>query len=224
MIALSIIIPVLNEAETISDQLRQLRSHIAQLPCEVIVVDGGSSDKTVDLSTPYADRVVISQTRGRAAQMNTGAALARGNILLFLHADTNLPKTAIDKLCDESKRTIWGFFPLKLSGKKAIFRVIERAINIRSRISSVATGDQCLFISRVLFEELSGYANIPLMEDVELSKRLRKCMSPVVMPVLVTTSSRRWEERGVFKTIFLMWRLRLYYFLGVSPHRLAEQY
>lgn len=217
---ISIIIPVLNEADGIEQTLRDLSATINGT-CEVIVVDGGSEDDTFTLAQPLVD--TITNTKGRALQMNAGAELASGQVLLFLHSDTRLPENfhAISQAITAAQ---WGFFTVRLSGQSLWFRLIARMMNLRSRLTHVATGDQCLFVSRQLFNQLGGYADIPLMEDVELCKRLRQHYSPVVIKSKVTTSSRRWEKNGIIKTILLMWRLRLEYFLGISPHKLAARY
>ncbi len=219
----SIVIPCLNESANIQSCLQRLQS-LRALGCELIVVDGGSIDESAALAAPLAGQLLHSDA-GRARQMNAGAAIAQGQWLLFLHADSCLP--------EDSERWLeslvaapfsWGFFRLRLSGTHRLFRLIEAAINIRSRISSVATGGQCLFMRRELFNTLGGFADIPLMEDVEMSKRLRKTSSPYRWPTPVVTSSRRWEQHGIITTVLLMWRLRLAYFLGVSPNKLYDQY
>lgn len=162
-------------------------------------------------------------TSGRARQMNMAAAVASGEFLLFLHADTRLPADFDPDhlLLDEA---IWGFFPVSLSGERLMFKIISRFINGRSRLSSVATGDQCLWVRRSLFLALGGFRDIPLMEDVALSKQLRRFGSPGIAGQPVCTSSRRWQQQGVWRTILLMWSLRLAYFLGLSPSRLARWY
>lgn len=224
---LSIIIPVLNEASGIVACLKPLQSWRAQ-GVELIVVDGGSDDDTMSLARDYADKVFVSE-RGRARQMNAGSVAAAGQYLLFLHADTQLPLQKSDALLEDFEsltvqKAAWGFFPVRLSGKRLPFRIIERAISLRSRITSVATGDQALFVSRSLWHEIGGFVDMPLMEDVALSKQLRHHAKPVVMPKAVVTDSRRWESRGIAKTVLLMWSLRLLYFLGFSPQRLAPWY
>jgi hypothetical protein len=153
--------------------------------------------------------------------MNAGAGIARGQYLLFLHADTQLPDNFSMELLLGAQ---WGFFPLRLSGSAWLFRCIERAINMRSKISGIGTGDQVLFIRSLLFSELGGFADIPLMEDVEFCRRLKAVCRPAFGPSFVVTSSRRWEQRGIIRTIFQMWRLRLAYFLGVSPENLVRHY
>ncbi|MFT7387447.1 MAG: rSAM/selenodomain-associated transferase 2 [Candidatus Endobugula sp.] len=236
MIHLSIIIPVLNEARTVVKCLEKLQAMADFYPhynIEIIVVDGGSVDNTLALAKPLADQVISAQ-KGRAKQMNSGAKNAAGNYLLFLHSDTDLPfssdiSTSKNRVstfpfihCDEKVQ--WGFYPISLSGKHVFFRVIETMINYRSRITSVATGDQCLFVERALFFKEAGYSNLPLMEDVELTKRLRKKYKPYIASSCAITDSRRWERRGIIKTVLLMWYLRGLYFLGVSPLSLVKKY
>ncbi|MFA7553444.1 MAG: TIGR04283 family arsenosugar biosynthesis glycosyltransferase [Spongiibacteraceae bacterium] len=222
-VGLSIVIPVLNESGVIEAALYHLQ-RLREQGCELIVVDGGSADNTVALAQPLADRVVVS-TKGRALQMNAGADHAAGQWLLFLHVDTYMPEGLAGFLHALQNLDLdWGFFPLRLSGGHFLFRLIERAINIRSRLTSVATGDQCLFIRRSTFNASGQFPAIPLMEDVALSKSLRKQSRPFIGPVPVVTSSRRWEKKGIVKTVLLMWMLRLQFFLGVSPQRLFKRY
>ena len=219
----SIIIPCLNEEQTIRDCILALHP-LRERGCEVIVVDGGSADKTVQMATPLADHILHSEP-GRAKQMNLGASYASGEWLLFLHTDTRLPAVIndwVDQLYQASFH--WGFFALRLSGRRWPFRIIERAISFRSRITGIATGDQCQFVRRLLFEELGGFADIALMEDIELSRRLGRVARPLFWRQPVITSSRRWERRGIVKTVLLMWRLRLAYFLGASPRTLHDSY
>jgi rSAM/selenodomain-associated transferase 2 len=187
------------------------------------VVDGGSTDGTIDLATPLCSRLIHSEP-GRALQMNVGAAVASGSYIFFLHADSRPTITA-----DELQRALdakpqWGFFAVKLSGAHWMFRVVERAMNLRSAFTRVATGDQVIFVHRELFESSGGFADIPLMEDIELCKRLRQEGAPQRLAQPVETSSRRWEEGGIVSTVLRMWSLRLAYFLGVSPARLKAYY
>ncbi len=221
---ISIIIPVLDEAASIAEVLRGLRT-FRERGHEVIVVDGGSRDDTVALARPLADRVIEAPS-GRARQMNAGAAAAHGTILLFLHADSFLPDGA-DRLIIDSvgaKPQAWGRFDVRLSGTHYMFRVIERLMNWRSRLTGIATGDQGIFITRRLFEEVGGFPEIPLMEDIALSRALKKITQPICLKNRLRTSSRRWERRGIWRTILLMWRLRLAYALGADPAALAKAY
>ncbi|MFT6389886.1 MAG: rSAM/selenodomain-associated transferase 2 [Cellvibrionaceae bacterium] len=222
MTQISIIIPVFNEASVIESQLHSLQVSF-EPSCEIIVVDGGSTDGTMELAANLTNLVIQSKVKGRAAQMNAGAAIAKGRILLFLHSDTQLPQSTERSLTSLTENQ-WGFFPLKLSGKPTILRLIEKMINWRSRLSSIATGDQSLFIGRKLFWDNAGYADIPLMEDVDISKRLKKQSSPIILLEPVITSSRRWEAKGIYATILLMWRLRFLYFIGVPPTTLIKHY
>lgn len=221
---ISIIVPALNEAAGIGDTLAPLQPLRAR-GHEVIVVDGGSTDATPARARPLADRVVAS-ARGRARQQNAGAAQAAGDVLLFLHADTRLPADA-DRLVLDGLRASgrgWGRFDVRLSGAHPLLRVVERMISLRSRLSGIATGDQAIFIRRDWFTRAGKFPEIPLMEDVALSRTLRRMGPPLCLRDRVLTSSRRWEERGVLRTIVLMWRLRLAYALGADPARLAERY
>ncbi len=220
---ISIIIPTLNEGGDITPTLERLA------PCradghEVIVVDGGSCDKTVVLAKPLADQVISSE-RGRAYQMNRGAAHASGDILLFLHADTQLPENGLVFIQSAiSDQQVWGRFDIRLSGQNPLFRVIEKMINWRSSFTGISTGDQAIFVSREQFERIGGFPEQPLMEDIELSKQLKKTAAPYRIRIPLTTSSRRWEQRGIFTTIILMWRLRFLYWLGVDASKLAKMY
>ena len=219
----SIIIPVLNEAEHIAETLHALSSY-RNAGHEVIVADGGSVDDTVTLSKDLADHVVVS-VQGRAAQMNNGIDVASGDALLFLHADTRLPENALDQVAQSLQDGhYWGRFSVRLSGNHWVFRIIERMMNLRSCVTGVATGDQCIFISRECIDIVGAYAEMPLMEDIELSKRLRTLGWPACIKSYAITSSRRWEQHGILRTVLLMWRLRLLYFLGVSVDKLARQY
>jgi rSAM/selenodomain-associated transferase 2 len=241
MIHLSIIVPVLNEADTIVsclDQLQKITAFYSYYTIEIIVVDGGSADNTLLLAKPLADQV-LRAPKGRAKQMNAGAKNAAGEFLLFLHSDTKLPFIGDGFAGEKDVNTFpfinsveinkgeenhWGFYPVKLSGKHIFFRIIETMINSRSRLTSVATGDQCLFVKRKVFADEAGFSDIPLMEDVELTKRLRKKYKPYLASSCVTTDSRRWEKIGIIKTVLLMWYLRGLYCLGVSPSSLVKQY
>ena len=186
--------------------------------------DGGSRDGTPERARPGADRIVTAP-RGRARQMNAGAGVASGDVLVFLHADTFLPADADVLVFDAlGSRDGWGSFSVRLSGMHPAFRLIERMISLRSRLTGIATGDQAIFVSRKLFEAIGGYADLPLLEDVEICRRLRRMARPVRPRAPVATSSRRWESAGIARTTGLMWWVRAAYALGVTPERLARQY
>lgn len=221
---ISIIIPVLNEAEALRLHLPLLQ-HVRLAGHELIVIDGGSTDGEMKLIEPLVDTLVESSP-GRARQMNAGARVARGEVLLFLHIDTVLPADGLDQIQSAMRKLsiMWGRFDVRLSGQRPVFRLIEFMINLRSRVSGVATGDQGIFVRASVFRRLGGFPDLPLMEDVALSKSLRRIVSPVCLRTRVTTSSRRWEKHGVMRTVLLMWWLRMLYFLGVSPARLHEMY
>ncbi len=221
---ISIILPVLNEAPMIARTLLSLQP-LRKAGHEVIVVDGGSLDDTVALSKPYADKVIVASS-GRSRQMNAGAKLAKHPILLFLHGDTLLPPGA-DHLINvgiNGTGRQWGRFNVRLSGNHPFFRIIAFLMNWRSRLSSIATGDQAVFVKRDLFEKIGGFPEIELMEDIALCKVLKRYSRPLNLRQCVTTSSRRWEEKGLLRTVLLMWFLRLAYFFGVNPKRLARLY
>jgi rSAM/selenodomain-associated transferase 2 len=224
MITLSVIVPTLNEAEGMVAHLTALQP-LRRRGSEVIVVDGGSSDDTPGLAAPFADRV-ISARRGRASQMNTGASYAHGNVLLFLHADTRLPESAdsllANKLADE--RWLWGRFDVAIEGTHPLLPVVAWFMSRRSRLTGIATGDQALFVRREAFAKVGGFPEIPLMEDIALSRSLKCLGRPLCLNECVTTSGRRWEKQGVLRTIVLMWRLRGQYWLGADPGRLAQAY
>lgn len=220
---LSIIVPVLNEAGIITECLARLQP-LRLAGAEVIVVDGSSTDGTAERAAPLATRVLRSH-KGRAVQMNAGARAAGGEILLFLHADTALPAEADRCLVGTmAAGATWGRFDVRLSGRHPLLRGVETLMNWRSRLTGIATGDQALFVRRDLFERAGGYPEIPLMEDIALSKILKRHARPACLRARVETSSRRWEERGLLRTIFLMWELRLRYFLGADPADLARRY
>lgn len=221
---LSIIVPCLNEAGGIAAALSAI-APLRSRGAEVIVVDGGSSDGTAQRAAPHAD-AVISAPRGRAVQMNAGAARARGEIMLFLHVDTLLPGSADALIIEGLKRTRrgWGRFDVTIAGRHPLLRVVERLMNLRSRLTGIATGDQAIFVTRSLFTAVGGYPEIALMEDVALSKQLKRFGPPLCLRHRLTTSGRRWEKHGVLRTIVLMWLLRLAYWLGADPGKLAMRY
>ncbi|KFX70152.1 glycosyl transferase [Pseudomonas taeanensis MS-3] len=220
---LSVIIPARDEAQALPLLLANLAGLRAG-GAELIVVDGGSRDATAALAVPCADQVLESSP-GRARQMNAGAAVARGDYLWFVHADTQISAESIQCLLEVlAERPLWGRFDVRLSGHSLSLRLIGMMISLRSRLTGVASGDQGIFVARASFEALGGYADIPLMEDIELSRRLKKKARPRCLRPALLTSSRRWERHGVWRTVLLMWRLRLAYYCGASPARLARQY
>ncbi len=224
---LAVIVPVLNEADGIQATLRAL-APLSSRGAQLIVCDGGSRDATVALARPLADQVLAAPA-GRARQMNAGAAAAGAgagaDALLFLHADTQLPDGA-DHLVRRALMAgaLWGRFDVRISGRPWMLRVVAAMMNLRSRWSGIATGDQAIFVTRAAFERVDGFPDQPLMEDVELSRRLRALGRPACLTERVTTSGRRWETRGVWSTIFLMWRLRWRYWRGVPAQALAQAY
>ena len=222
-LSLSIILPVLNESGLIQSQLQKLQP-LREQGAEIIVVDGGSTDDSARLASGLADRVITSEA-GRARQMNAGAEQASREWLLFLHIDTTLPASMsnIVMAWDFSHAT-WGFFNVRLDGEPLVYKVLSWFINRRSYYSGIGTGDQCLFVRRDVFSDIGGYSDIPLMEDIELCKRLKKKARPLIVVSKATTSARKWQREGVWRTVFLMWRLRLAYFFGADPHQLAQKY
>ncbi len=220
---LSIIIPVLDEAAQVEAALTALSQYRTR-GIEIIVVDGGSRDGTASLARPFADRVLIAP-RGRAVQMNTGAAAACGDTLLFLHLDTCLPDNAELLVRDglaHSKR-IWGRFDVQFD-RSGFLSLIAFMMNLRSRLSGIATGDQAIFVTRKAFDAVGGFPPIALMEDIALSARLKQIGRPLCLRARVITSERRWRMHGILRTVVLMWRLRLAYFLGADPAQLARRY
>ncbi len=224
MSALSIIIPTLNEADGIVDALNAL-SQLRANGAEVIIADGESRDRTAELARPRCDKLVEAP-RGRAAQMNAGAQVATGGVLLFLHADTRLPKEA-DRVVTEGLATSkhrWGRFDVTIAGRSALLPVVASLMNWRSRLTGIATGDQAMFADRRAFAQVGGFPDVPLMEDIILSRRLRQISTPLCLKARVVTSGRRWDEHGPIRTILLMWRLRAAHSLGADPHTLARAY
>lgn len=219
---LSLVIPVLNESSGIVPLLDAL-DPFRKDGTEVIVVDGGSDDGTIDLAVSRADRIIVAP-RGRARQMNAGAAAARGENLLFLHADTRLPPDSRKLVERALTRRAWGRFDVAIEGRSRWLNVIAAMMNVRSRFTGIATGDQAIFVTRAAFEAAGGYPDQPLMEDIELSKRLKRLGPPACLRARVTTSGRRWDRHGVWRTILLMWRLRFDYWRGVPPAQLVTRY
>lgn len=191
---------------------------------EIVVADGGSSDDSAGIAEREG-ALLVRSARGRARQMNAGAGAARGEVLLFLHADTRLPQNAQAAIAEAvTGGARWGFFALDITGRHPLLGVIARAASLRSRLTGIATGDQAIFVIRELFDEAGGFPDIPLMEDIALSRSLRSRARPARLKLRAETSGRRWERRGVLHTVLLMWRLRLAYALGVPPARLAHRY
>jgi rSAM/selenodomain-associated transferase 2 len=220
---LSIVIPALNEAAGIEATLAQLFPLRAR-GVEIVLADGGSTDGTVQRAAPWLDGLATSP-RGRAVQMNAGAALARGDALLFLHADTRLPPLA-DVLVLQALAggADWGRFDVRIEGRPWMLHMVATLMNLRSRLSGIATGDQAIFITRAAFEWVGGFPAQPLMEDIELSRRMKRLSHPACLTARVCTSGRRWEQRGVWRTILLMWWLRWRYWRGESAAQLAKAY
>lgn len=220
----SIIVPMLNEAPGMSGVLARL-VELARQGCEVLIVDGGSDDGSVALAERAGLRVLQSP-KGRARQMNLGAAHATGDVLLFLHADTLLPEGALANVRQTMLKTdaVWGRFDVVIDGAHPMLRVIARLMNRRSRWTGIATGDQAIFVTRKAFNAVGGYPDQPLMEDIELSRGLRALARPACIGTPVHTSGRRWESRGVWRTILLMWRLRWAYWRGTPAEQLARLY
>ena len=225
---LSIIIPILNEEKELPDLLERLAPFRAR-GAEVIVVDGGSEDGSLQAVSRMGVQAIRAE-RGRARQMNAGAVAASGDVLLFLHADTELPLCA-DRAIEAAIRCsgrpaehIWGRFDVRIRGRFFMLRVVARLMNWRSRLTGIATGDQAIFVARRAFEMAGGFPDQPLMEDIELSRRLRALSWPICMADQAVTSGRRWEAYGVWKTIWLMWRLRWLYWRGVPASELVKSY
>ncbi|MGI0116890.1 TIGR04283 family arsenosugar biosynthesis glycosyltransferase [Zooshikella sp. RANM57] len=221
---LSIIVPTLNEAKGIQFFLTTLQP-LRDRGHEVILVDGGSNDQTADVARTMVD-CLASCAIGRARQMQYGAELATGEVLLFLHADTLLPDQAdelIEQAFDKSD-SHWGRFDVSFSGSHWLFHCIAYMMNKRSQITGIATGDQAIFVKREHFEAIGGFLAIPLMEDIDLCRRLRQQGKPICISVAVITSSRRWEQNGIFRTILLMWWIRGCFYFGMAPEKLWRKY
>ncbi len=220
--ALSIIVPILNEIELLPELMTHLQ-YWQRRGCEVLLVDGGSEDGSADVAEAIGFKVIRS-ARGRASQMNAGAAQAKGRVLVFLHADTRMPNDGIEQIFSALKGHHWGRFDVRISGDALMLAVIAFFMNIRSRLTGIATGDQAIFVASDLFVEVGGFNEQPLMEDIELSKRLRKVNHPACLCTKVTTSGRRWLTHGLWRTVLLMWRLRWAYWRGVSAEQLTKEY
>lgn len=220
---LSIIIPVYNEQEIILEKLKRL-ININSQNVQIIVSDGGSSDYTVSLAKSCV-KTVLTSKKGRSCQMNAGADVATGDFLLFLHIDSILPDHYFESLGNINIETYsWGRFDIQFTNNNILFSIIAFMMNIRSRFTGVATGDQAIFMTRQAYDRAGGFPEIELMEDVAMCKKLREFTRPICLREKVVTSSRRWEEKGIFKTIALMWILRLAYFLRIKPAILGKLY
>ena len=221
---ISIVVPVLDEARNLERLLPALRDLAPD--AEVVIVDGGSRDDTESVLARWPRARIISSPRGRAMQMNAGAARSAGDVILFLHADTRLPAAftdAIERALDD-QRVVGGRFDVAFDNPAWPFRMIAAMMNLRSRLSGIFTGDQAIFVRRAAFEALGGYPEIPLMEDIALTRRLRRLGRVACLRRRVTTSARKWERDGIARTVGLMWLLRFLYFCGVSPERLHRWY
>lgn len=218
----SLIIPTLNEAETLEDFLLPLQKLRDQ--CEIIISDAGSEDNSQEIAAPFVD-LFITTAQGRARQMNAGANYASTNLLIFLHADTYFPESALKLIqqgLDQGK--LWGRFDLQLIGSHYLLKVIAQMMNWRSRLTGITTGDQAIFVTKPIFQQVGGFPDIALMEDIAISKQLKKLAAPYCIKARVKSSARRWESFGVWKTMLLMWSLRLRYFFGESPDILLGLY
>ncbi len=216
---ISVIVPALNEAVGIGRALAAL-APLRISGHEVMVADGGSEDGTREVAAPFADQVLLAP-RGRASQMNAGARNATGEALVFLHADTRLPPQADTLICHALEKHLWGRFDVRIEAAHPLLYVVGFAMNLRSRLSGIATGDQAIFVRR---EAFPGFPEIALMEDIAFCKSMKRRGRPACLREKAVTSGRRWEQHGVLRTMLLMWRLRLAYFLGAAPDELARRY
>jgi len=220
---LCIVVPVLDEGATLLARLQALQPFRARGAC-LVVVDGGSHDDTLAIARAHAD-IALLAPRGRASQMNAGAAAAQAEVLLFLHADTVLPPAADALVLQATQgRHAWGRFDVRIDSPQVLLGLVSTLMNLRSRVSGIATGDQAMFVRQDRFQQVGGFPDLPLMEDIALSRALRRWGPPACLRERVTTSARRWERHGVWRTIFLMWRLRAAYCLGADPRELAILY
>lgn len=219
---ISIVIPVLNEAGHLASKLQGLQG--LRDRCQLVLVDGGSNDDSPVIAESLVDKVILSP-RGRAKQMNAGAELADADVLLFLHADTRLSDDAVGLISQAIAEGFhWGRFDVAFDNAKPIFKLIAFMMNQRSRLTGIATGDQCLFVTRQAFQAVGGFPQIALMEDIAISSKLKKLGNPSCLKAKVLASARRWQQHGILKTILLMWRLRWAYFFGADPDDLAMRY
>ncbi len=219
---ISIIIPTLNECDTLPNLLKPLQA-FRPVRIEIIVVDGGSHDDTISIASRLADKI-FSADKGRARQMNAGAEKAAGELLLFLHADAELPGNAISLIEQHAQPGQWGRFDVQLYNPLWLLRVNAWLMNYRSCLTGIVTGDQGLFIQRTMFEKIGGFPDIPLMEDIAISKKLKQYNRPICLKSRITVNTRYWEQHGVWRSIFRMWKIRLAYFLGVPAEHLVKKY
>ncbi|MDE2277604.1 MAG: TIGR04283 family arsenosugar biosynthesis glycosyltransferase [Burkholderiales bacterium] len=221
--ALCIVVPVLDEGDTLAARLQALQG-LRRRGARLVVVDGGSQDDTLAIARAHAD-LALRAPRGRASQMNAGAAACPADVLLFLHADTTLPDDA-DRLVRYATLGpfTWGRFDVRIDSPRPMLRLVSHLMNLRSRWTGIATGDQAIFVRLDLFDRVGGFPDLPLMEDIAMSRLLKRHGPPACLPQRVVTSPRRWERHGVWRTILLMWRLRAAYFFGADPGQLAIRY
>lgn len=218
---ISVVIPILNEARILEKTLDQLQSELGDH--ELIIVDGGSTDSSVRIAEKYG-KVVLSAC-GRAKQLNTGAAAATGDILIFLHADIWLEPGAFAAVATAlASGYVGGGFRQKIDGKRVLYRLIEIAGNIRGRYLNVFYGDSGIFLARTDFEKIGGFPDVPILEEMEFSKRLRQLGKPTLLTPCIHISARRWEASGIVRTTLNNWLITALYFLGASPEKLARLY
>ena len=217
---ITVVIPALNEEQVIR---RSVHSAVSAGAIEVIVSDGGSRDQTVERAIEAGASSVVRSMPGRGVQMNFAAHLATGQFILFLHADNELPEQALRQICVHEEAA-WGAFQQQIDSRRKVYRLIEWGNDLRVRWRQVPFGDQGMFVRRTLFEELGGFAEIPLMEDVELSHRLRKVQAPVLLQGPLQISARRWEKKGVLRQTLTNWMIQLSYARGISVEQLAQKY
>jgi len=219
---ISIIIPTLNECDTLPSTLKPLQA-FRQTQIEIIVVDGGSSDDTMSIASTLADKI-LSADKGRAHQMNAGAEKAAGEVLLFLHADAQLPDNATPLIEQYVRPKQWGRFNVRLNSPHWLLKMNGWLMNYRSCLTGIVTGDQGLFVHRTMFEEIGGFPDIPLMEDIAISKKLKQYNRPICLKSRITVDTRYWEQHGIWRSIFRMWKIRLAYFLGIPAEHLVNKY
>ena len=220
---LCIVMPVLNEADQLAPALARLQV-VRTRGVRLVVVDGGSNDGTLAMAQGLCDLALVAP-RGRAVQMNAGASALPAKAYLFLHADTRLPDNADSLIRDAwGQGKVWGRFDVRIESRRWALRLVSFAMNLRSRWTGIATGDQAIFVQHDAFQAVGGYPDIALMEDIAISRALKRHGPPACLRQAVHTSARRWQRHGVLKTIWLMWRLRAAYFFGADPQQLARQY